>query len=420
MTIDYFRDTAVALEPYEFLDRLVRDRPVWKEPNHGAVIVTGYDEALAVFRDAATFSSCNNIAGPVTRFSAETPKQDDITEFVERHRNDLPFSDQIVTFDPPMHTAHRALLMGLITPKRLSENEAFIERITDRVLGPVLARGECEFIADFAQPYTLLVIADLLGVPEEDHESLLRPMGLGSQLGGTENGDHDSHGSLEHLYDYFVARIEDRRAAPRGDVLSGMAAATFPDGTVPDPVEAARIASNLFAAGQETTVRLFGTAVRIIAEDSDLQTRLRAEPKLIARFVEETLRTEGPIKGPFRLAVKNATLGGVDIPAGTTLFISNAAANRDPRHFENPSERRVERPNARRHMAFGHGIHTCPGAPLARAEARIGLERLLSSTSEIRISEKAHGPAGNRHYDYMPTFMFRGLVDLHIEYTLTS
>ena len=367
-TIDYFRDKSVALDPYPYLDSLVRDKPVWIEPSHGVVMVTGYDEALAVFRDPETFSSCNNVAGPDTVFSAE-PEGDDITEFVEQHRDELNFSDQIVTFDPPMHTAHRALLMGLITPKRLKENEDFIWRITDRQLDQILPLGGCEFIADFAQPYTLLVIADLLGVPEEDHPGLLRGMGLDGGLGNTdgghEGGGHEGaghegggHKPLEHLYDYFVMRIEQRRQQPLDDVLTGMSTATFPDGTTPEPVEVARIASNLFAAGQETTVRLLGTALQLIGDRPELQARLRAKPDLIGRFVEETLRTEGPIKGPFRLALKTTTLGGVKIPAGTTLFVSNAAANRDPRQFDEPEDLRVERPNARRHIAFGYGVHT--------------------------------------------------------------
>jgi len=220
------------------------------------------------------------------------------------------------------------------------------------------------------------------------------------------------------FYEYFVERIEERRREPRGDVLSGMAAATFPDGRVPEPIEVARIASNMFTAGQETTVRLIGAALRRIADDPELQARLRASPELIPRFVEETLRIEGPIRGEFRLCLKTTELGGVPIPAGTTIMVTNGAANRDPRQFECPAQFRVQRENARRHIAFGYGVHTCPGAPLARSEARITIERLLDRTDDIRISEAAHGPAGARHYDYMPTYMFTGLVDLHLEFTV--
>jgi cytochrome P450 len=123
--------------------------------------------------DTASFSNVNIVAGPSFKFPVGLAG-DDVTEVVDQHRDAVPMSDQIITFDPPKHTAHRGLLMGLITPKRLKENEEFMWRLADRQLDVVLPGGRCEFIDDFAQPYTLLVIADLLGVPESDHPSLLR------------------------------------------------------------------------------------------------------------------------------------------------------------------------------------------------------------------------------------------------------
>ena len=109
-------------------------------------------------------------------------------------------------------------------------------------------------------------------------------------------------------------------------------------------------------------------------------------------------------------------LGGVTIPAGTTVMVVNGAANHDPARFEHPSEFQVERANARQHIAFGHGPHTCPGAPLARTEGRITIERLLDRMDNIRISEKEHGPAGARRYDYVPTYILRGVSRLHLEF----
>ncbi len=423
-SLDYFRDPRLALDPYGLLDYLAEHRPVYREPHHGVVMVTGYEETLAVLRAPATFSSATIVAGPdpMSLFPVR-PEGDDITEFVNENREYLPQNDQIVSSDPPSHTAQRALLMGLITPKRLKENEEFIWRLTDRQLDVILPRGTAEIIGDYAQPYTLLVIADLLGIPEEDHAMLLDAWGEKRMPGagdGQARGTARRHAGLnllEVFYDYFSARIEERRRQPGTDVLSGMAAAKFPDGTTPEPLEVARIASNLFAAGQETTVRLIGTLLRRIAEEPDTQARLRANRDLIARFVEETLRTEGPIKAEFRLAVKTTELGGVPIPAGTPVLVVNGAASRDPRQFECPAEFRIERENVRRHLAFGHGIHTCPGAPLARSEARITIERLFDRTTDIRVSEEVHGPAGDRRYKYLRTYMFRGLTSLHLEFS---
>jgi cytochrome P450 family 150 subfamily A5 len=148
----------------------------------------------------------------------------------------------------------------------------------------------------------------------------------------------------------------------------------------------------------------------------ELQQQLREHRERIPNFVEECLRIESPVKGDFRLARVTTELGGVQIPAGTTLMVVNGAANRDPSHFERPDDFDVERANARQHIAFGHGVHTCPGAPLARAEGRITIERLLDRLDGITISEKEHGPAGARSYDYVPTYILRGVSRLHLEF----
>jgi cytochrome P450 len=226
-----------------------------------------------------------------------------------------------------------------------------------------------------------------------------------------------THSPLEFLYDQFTAYVEDRRRAPRDDVLTGLAAATFPDGSLPEPGDVARIAANLFAAGQETTVRLLAAALQLIGERPELQQLLRDDRARIPNFIEETLRYEGPIKGDFRLARVPTTIGGVDVPAGATVMVLNGAANRDPRKFENPDEFVIDRANARNHIAFGFGVHTCPGAPLARAETVVSIERVLDRMADIKISEAHHGPADARRYEYAPTYILRGLESLHLEFT---
>ena len=266
-TTDYFGDESVAADTYPYFDFLLEGRRVWREPYHGVVMVAGHEEVLAVMRDTASFSNCNIVAGPNFTFPVELTG-DDVTDVVEAHRDELPMGDQIITFDPPRQMAHRALLMGLITPKRLKENEEFMWRLADRQLDQVLPAGHSEFIDEFAQPYTLLVIADLLGVPESDHPQLLREAGIGRRLVG-ESGEDSGvpHHPLDFLYGYFSDRIEELRSEPRGDVLTGMARAKFPDGSTPEPVDVARIAANLFSAGKETTVRLLSTALRLICDE---------------------------------------------------------------------------------------------------------------------------------------------------------
>jgi cytochrome P450 len=176
--MDFFRDDALVADPYPYFDALREQCPVRREPHHGVMMVTGYDEAVEVFHDARTFSSCLSVTGPFPGFPVPL-EGDDVTGLIEQHRHELPMSDQLPTLDPPVHTDRRALLMRLITPKRLKENEASMWQLADRLLDEFLARGEGEFISGFAGPFTLLVIADLLGVPAGDQEEFARAFGRG-------------------------------------------------------------------------------------------------------------------------------------------------------------------------------------------------------------------------------------------------
>jgi cytochrome P450 len=417
--IDFFRGNELVVDPYPYFDYLRTQCPVLREPHHGVVMVTGYEEARKVYTDTSTFSSCNSVTGPFPGFPVPL-EGDDVSALIEEHRDELPFSDQITTFDPPKHEAHRGMLMRLITPKRLRENEEFMWHHADRQIDEFVAKGQCEFIKDFAAPFTLYVIADLLGVPESDHETFRQELQGGhrpAQAVGSTGSGSMGHSPLEFLYERFSSYIEDRRRQPRNDVLTGLATATFPDGSTPEVIDVVRVAANLFSAGQETTVRLLAAAFQLIGERADLQQLLRDDSGRIPDFVEECLRMESPVKGDFRLSRRATTVAGVEIPAGTTVMVLNGAAGRDPRRFECPAEFQIDRANAREHLAFGRGPHTCPGGPLARAEARISIERLLARMLDIRISEAAHGAPGARHYEYAPTYILRGLQRLQLEFT---
>lgn len=407
-TANFFRDRSVQDDPYAYYDAVRSQGPVWQEPHYGVFMVTGHDEALAVYNDAKQFSSCNAVSGPFVKFP-EPFEGDDVTDVIERHRDMLPFSDQLPAFDPPKHSAHRGLMMRLLTPRRLRENEEFMERQADRQLAELVERGRTEFISDFAGPFTLVVIADLEGVPESDHGLFAdRLTKLAGQL---------EHKPLEFLYEQFTAYIEDRRRTPREDIMTAMATATFPDGSTPEVEDVALLAANLFTGGQETTVRLLSFALRLIGERPDIQEALREDRDRIPNFIEETLRYESPLRAQFRMAKVSTTVAGVDVPAGSTMMLLPGAANRDPRMFENPSEFDLDRDNAKYHVAFGHGVHHCAGAHLARAEGRVTINRILDQTSDISISEEAHGPADARRYEYLPTYFLRGLERLELELT---
>ncbi|MBL7489687.1 cytochrome P450 [Frankia sp. AgB1.9] len=414
--VDFFTNGKVLHSPYEYLAAMRAECPVRREPHHGVFMVTGYDEAVQIYNDTERFSACNSVTGPFPGFPIPLVG-DDVSQTIAAHRAELPMSDQLPTLDPPVHTDHRALLARMITPKRLKENEEFMWRLAERQLDEVLADGKVEFNGQYAGPFAMLVIADLLGVPESDHEEF-REAFHGGQAGtmGSTKGESLPHTPLGYLYEKFSEYVTGRRDHPRPDVLTGLASATFPDGSLPELTDVVRVAANLFAAGQETTVRLLSSAVMVLAENPELQIRVRADHGLIPNLIEETLRWESPVRGDFRLSKVPVTVGGVHLPAGTTVMVLNTAANRDPRRFQAPDEFDLARPNARSHVAFGRGVHACPGAPLARAETVVSLTRLFTRTSRFWIDEDRHGPAGARRYRYLPTFMLRGLTRLHIAY----
>ena len=422
---DFFRSDRFVNDPYSYFDYLREQSPVLREPHQGIFMVTGYDEALEVYNAPDRFSSCMSTTGPFAgcpiplagtrkrghfRADRRVPRPDAIPRSAPDHGSAGAHRPPGVA-DAPDHAsapqAKRGLHVGVGRTSRST---------------PSSPSGECEFMGAYAQPFAVLVVSDLLGVPAEDRiqfrKHLIRQEREGAGIGGTSGAVE--HSPLTWLYDTFSAYIEDRRHNPTGDILTGLAQATFPDGSVPEPLDVARVASNLFAAGQETTVRLLSYAFQLIGDRPDIQQRLRADRSLIPNFVEECLRIEGPVKGDFRLAKKPTQVGGVDIPAGAFLYIANSAANRDSRIFENPGEFQVERQNARLHVAFGRGRHACPGAPLARAEAVVSLNRMFDRTRDIRICEKVHGPPGARRYSYLPTFILRGLTHINLEFDPVS
>lgn len=417
--LDYFSDQDLAQDPYAYLDELRGRNPVYREPHQGVVAVTGHQEAIDVFRDTESFSACIAIGGPFPPLPF-VPEGDDIGAQIEANRHEFPIFEHMVTMDPPDHTRTRALLSRLLTPKRLKENEQYMWRLADRQLDEIAEAGRCEFLGDYAKPFATLAIADLLGVPDEDRDDFLFTL-IGKQRPGSRVGalDHEPVGSnpLEWLDDKFGEYLGERRHTLRSDVLGALATTPYPDGSTPELIDVVRPATFLFAAGQETVTKLLSSAVRVLGDGPDLQQSLRKDRSLIGGFVEESLRFESPTKVDFRLARRSTTVGGVDIPAGTVVMICIGAANRDPRKFDEPHEFRPDRRNAREHLAFGRGVHTCAGAPLARVEGRITLERMLDRFDDITVDDTEHGPSAERSYSYEPTFLLRGLRELHITYS---
>lgn len=413
---DYFTDHSVLLDPYDYFESVRSKGPVFQMPSRDLLIVTGFKEAVDVLLNTQDYSSFAT-TDPLSPLPFDVAG-DDLTDVIEASRGKNPAFELMVTYDGVKHAAARSLLNPLFTPSRLRANEEFMRSYADELARQMVAKGGCELIDEVATPYVTLVIADLLGVPEDDREEFRKVIDSGPPAGNMDAADAPQTGSpaLAFMGAYFARYIQERRENPRDDVMTEMALAKYPDGTTPDLIEVVKTAMFLFAAGQDTSAKLLGNSIRYLAENPELQQQLRDDRSLIPGFVEEMLRLEGSTKTTFRLAKRNTRIGDVDVPAGKIVVIALAAANRDPRRWEDPTDFRIGRPKAKEHLAFGRGAHTCAGAPLARAEVNVLLDRILEHTSSVTLSEAHHGAKGARTIEYEASYIIRGLAELHVKF----
>ena len=409
---DFFTDSEILQDPIPYYRALLERGPVWREPHKSVFMLSRIDEIIEVYTDHERFSAIVGPLGPLTDVP-QPAEGESWREVIERRRHEIPMGDQITSLDPPTHTRHRALIGKLFTPRRIKENEEFMWTLADGLIDEFADRGEIEFAAAYARPFTLLVIADLLGVPREDHETFRGWLGGEKGTVGDPEGRHFGDQVFANLHPYFFRYIEERRASPRDDVMSRLAGVRFSDGELPEVMDVVRLATIIFAAGQETTARLLTAAMRILAEQPALVEALRSDPQAIPNFVEDCLRLESPIKGSFRLALRDTTLADVDIPAGSIVMAVIGAANRDPHVFADPERFDATRANARHNIAFGHGEHFCPGASLARTEVRISVERLLARLGDFELVDPSR-------LSYMETFIIRGLNALPLRFRRRS
>lgn len=417
MEADFYSDPAIIADSRGYFDEMRARGPIVRESFKNTLIVTGYDEAMEILVNKdGVFSNACSVVGPIPGLPFE-PHGPDITEQLEASRNALPWADHLVCFDGRKHAEHRLLLGNLLTYKRLKQNEEYLHGLSDMLIDRFIGKGKCDIMPEFAHATTVYAISDLMGIPMEDRPLLLEQIGAPpSQLAGDApiKVGPDPLVAMKPLFDGYLA---DRQANPRGDLMTELVQARFKDGSSPDFDTLSNLARFLFGAGQDTTSRLIAMAVLILGEHPDLQERLRSEPGRIPDFLEEVLRYDGPVKVAYRLATVDTRIGDFEIPAGTVATVCLSAASNDPGRFADPEVFDIDRPGVRDHMGFSKGPHGCLGAPLGRMEARIAIEHLLARVRDIRISEEHHGPAGARDYRFEPTYTFRSLSDLYVEFT---
>jgi cytochrome P450 len=413
-SVDYFEALDLVEDPYPYFEFLRQQGPAVYLPKHNVVAIVGYEEGVEVLKDHDTFSSINSATGPLPPLPFDA-QEEDLTELLIAYRDKMPYGSMLVTQDPPDHTRSRFLLVGLFSPQRMKEVEGFVSHSLDQLIDSFIDSNKVEVLRDYAHPVATLTVAELLGVPKGEHEKFLPLFGpLPGQIGSDialENNPMEAVGM------YFYQYIAERRANPTDDVMTKLAFAKNPDGSLPDIAEIVSHAAVVFGAGQDTTVRLILAALKTLAQNPDLQNKLRNDKSLIKPFIEEALRFDGPTKAHFRLAKRRAKIGDVDVLPGMVVMLMQSAMRRDPRIFEQPNEFKIDRKNTHTQLAFGKGVHTCIGAPLARLEACLAVEKMLARTSLISIDENMHGAEGNQVFEYEANYTQRALRALNLKIT---
>lgn len=414
-TADVFVDDAIAQRPFDYFESLRAKGPIVPLGYRNVIAVTGYDEGVAIYKDDIHFSAINTVTGPYLPLEYDPAR--DIDEQIEEARQGNPYLGTIMTEDEAKHARSKSILNGMITPARLKANEAYMYELADQIIDEFIAKGTFNVLTDFGSPFAQLTVADLLGVPKEDNEAIRGLVAPPNQLPGNLGGKFDmSSNPLARMGMQFYQYIAERRANPRNDVLTLMAQQTYEDGSLPEIVDVVGLATFLFGAGQDTTVQLFAAMLRRLSDEDGLADRLRAEPARIADFVDENLRLEGTSKSTFRYVRKPVTVAGFQFEPGQHVMLHTLAMNRDPRRFEDPAKFDIDRKNGRTHVAFGRGLHACAGAPLARAEGRVAVERMLARMKNIRINEDKHGPRGARRFTHLPNYSLYGVTEQWMDF----
>ena len=393
---DFFGTDALQ-DPYPLYDRM-RDRaPVHRVGDSVFYAVCGWDAVTEAVNRVEDFSS-NLTATMVYRDDGTVTPFDMGTLGGSQHA--------LATADDPVHDAHRKMLVPHLSARRIRVIEEFAEATAVQLWTEGLVDGQIEWMSAIANRLPMMVVARLLGLPEDDVDKLIR-LGYATTTlldGVVSPAQLEAAGmaAMElagYVMEHFAQAGESPQPGLIGDLAGRYAAGEL------EQLPALGIMLTLFSAAGESTASLLGSAGWILVSQSDIQEQVRVHPELLGAFIEETLRYESPFRGHYRHVVRDTTLAGVDVPADSRLLLMWGAANRDPQHFDTPNEFRLDRRGAKGHLTFGKGAHFCVGAALARLEAKIVLRMLLEQTEWIQAADVGH---------WLPSILVRRLERLQL------
>jgi cytochrome P450 len=366
---------------YDWFEEMRNTQPVWLDESSGCWHVFRYDDVLNVISDYSLFSS-------------ELRRQSFLAPAAAKTEDGQPREGRsIIAIDPPQHRKYRNLVSQAFTPRAIDKLKGRVAAITQELLDEAQSAGKMDFATEIAYPLPTIVIAEMLGVPTSDRplfqrwaDELFRRQLSNAAFFLTQRKDPEfqrlKH-TVEEMSDYFRQMLEERKRVPRQDMMSDLLAAEV-DGEHLSMEDAISFSTLLLLAGHITTTSLLSQAIRCFDEHPKALSQLRKQPELMPTAIEEVLRYASPVWVIVRRSKEEVTLAGVTIPKDEIIFTWVASANRDPRQFAEPERFDITRtPN--RHVAFGHGIHFCIGAPLSRLETAVALPMIIKQLPNLRV-----------------------------------
>lgn len=402
-------DQKLLLNPFDYFSRLRTESPIFRDPKTDIISVSTYELVLSVNKQPKIFSSEMATllkSGGVGRMDREE-------EAIMAQG--LPWVNTMLTADPPQHSRYKKIAMKAFTHPRVMEMTDYITETTHDLIDRIKSSKKVDFKKSFADQLPSIIIADMLGVPRSDigqFQTWLEAVMV--RLSSTSSREARIAAARQEieLQRYMLAAIEDRRACPRDDVISTLVHATLAEEGDPRPLNQAElmgIIHQIFTAGQETTAHTLTYGLYMMIRNPDQLALAKDDLSLFDNLVEEALRHLTPTQNMWRIVKEDTELGGLSLRAGDVLLLRYGSANRDEDYFKNPEEFFITRKNAKGHLAFGAGIHTCLGMALARREMQIAFPILFDRLKNLRLTK-------DTDIEFTVSMLHRGIKSLLIEF----
>jgi cytochrome P450 len=400
-----FTDPRVLMDIDRAFDAVRAAGPVFRSPELRMVLVTGYDEAVQVLKDTDRFSNRRTLK------TAGGKRQPQVTDVLKQL---YPPVETLISTDGDKHSYHAGLIKGYLSRKRISSFAEPIASAADKLLDTFTPGETVEFVDRFSLPLTIDVLCMFTGVPYAEHQLVQQATDAEVEILGNVGSVERNVANAKlivRMQQLLTRLIAERTAEPCDDLISHLVHTPPPPGMDPLTLaETVSILRGVVLGGNETTRGLINASVYKLAQDPGLLNRIRHDKEGFDKFLDEALRHTSPVVMLFRNVTRDTELGGVALSAGEMVGVAYGAANHDPAKFGCPHQWDLDRPNLRRHLAFGFGTHYCVGSPLGRLEATVALKRIIERFDTIEIA-----PGGEPAF--VPSFMVRNMTSLPVRFT---